>query len=237
MKNIPAYKLVYSELRQKILDKTILPGSFLPTENELCDHFSVSKTTIRKAISLLVQDGYIQVTQGRGTEVLDRTATQTLNSVSSFTETLLKKGYDVSTSGGYADLISADSRVATALALKEGDPVYHIQRIQCADNKPIAIMDNYLTANIFPDFYTGEANFISLYAMLEKKYNLQITKAEETLMAAPASFLEAQVLNISPGSALLISHRVTYSDDTPFDFSILKIRGDKYSYSIHLVGR
>lgn len=237
MKNIPAYKLVYSDLRQKILDKSITPGSFLPTENELCELFSVSKTTVRKAISLLVQDGYIQVTQGRGTEVLDRTATQTLNNVSSFTETLLKKGYNVSTNGGYADLISADSRIAAALALKEGDPVYHIQRIQCANGYPIAIMDNYLTADMFPHFYTGEANFISLYATLEEKYNLQISKAEEILMASPASFLEAQVLNISPGSALLVSHRTTYSGDIPFDFSILKIRGDKYSYSIHLVGR
>lgn len=237
MKNVPAYKQVYSDLRQKILDKSILPGSFLPTENELCEHYSVSKTTVRKAISLLVQDGYIQVTQGRGTEVLDRTATQTLNSVSSFTETLLQKGYNVSTNGGYADLIGADSYIASALALKEGDPVYHIQRVQCADGKPIALMDNYLAADMFPNFYTGEANFISLYATLEKKYSLKISKAEETLMAAPASFLEAQVLNISPGSALLVSHRVTFTENVPFDFSILKIRGDKYNYSIHLIGR
>ena len=100
MKNIPAYKIVYSSLKQSIRDGSLPPGSFLPTETELCKQFNVSKTTIRKAISLLAQEGHIRVTQGRGTEVLDSSTTQKLNTVSSFTETLVQKGYSVSTRGG-----------------------------------------------------------------------------------------------------------------------------------------
>ena len=237
MKNIPAYKIVYSSLKQSIRDGSLPPGSFLPTETELCKQFNVSKTTIRKAISLLAQEGHIRVTQGRGTEVLDSSTTQQLNTVSSFTETLVQKGYSVSTRGAFIQTVRADAHIAKVLNIPEGASVYNVQRVQCADGAPIAIMENYLVADMFPNFHTGYADFISLYATLEKDYHLIITKAEETIMAATATFIESQILNVEVGEPLLISKRVTYCDRGPFDYSILKIRGDKYSYSIHLAGR
>ena len=45
--------------------------------------------------------------------------------------------------------------------------MYNVQRVQCADGAPIAIMENYLVADMFPNFHTGYADFISLYATLE----------------------------------------------------------------------
>ena len=120
MKNIPAYKIVYSSLKQSIRDGSLPPGSFLPTETELCKQFNVSKTTIRKAISLLAQEGHIRVTQGRGTEVLDNSTTQKLNTVSSFTETLVQKGYSVSTRGAFIQTVRADAHIAKVLNILEG---------------------------------------------------------------------------------------------------------------------
>lgn len=237
MSRTPAYRIVYSDLRQQIRDKILPPGSFIPTENALCEKYSVSKTTVRKAISLLVQEGYVQVTQGRGTEVVDRTTVQFLNSVSSFTETLIAKGYDVSTQSAYVELTYSDARISSALGISEGSLVYHVQRVQCANEKPIAIMENYLVGEMFPGFSTGKPDFISLYSFLEHEYMLKITKADETLTAAIASFLEAQILDIYPGAPLMVSSRVTWCDKGRFDFSVLKIRGDKYSYTIHLSGR
>jgi len=82
--------------KKKIKEGYYLPGVLLPTEQELEQQYSVSRTTIRKTIGLLTNEGYLRVKQGRGTEVLDFSTTQKLNHITSVTETLVEKGYDVS---------------------------------------------------------------------------------------------------------------------------------------------
>ncbi len=54
------YKKVYQDIKKKIEDQVWSTGQALPTENELMEIYSYSKDTIRKALSLLEMDGYIQ---------------------------------------------------------------------------------------------------------------------------------------------------------------------------------
>ena len=68
--NIKAYQHVYQTLKRRNTGAKYPIGSFLPTESELERLFSVSRTTVRHAISLLVDDGYVSVKQGRGTEII-----------------------------------------------------------------------------------------------------------------------------------------------------------------------
>ena len=66
MEKIPAYKKCYNKLKSDI-DNNVYPiGSYLPTEDELGKMFSVSRTTVRHAIDLLVKDKRIKVKQGAG---------------------------------------------------------------------------------------------------------------------------------------------------------------------------
>ena len=83
MREVPAYRKVYTELKRQIKDGGYPAGTLLPTESELEAQFSVSRTTVRKAVSLLAGEGYLSVRQGRGTEVLDISTTQKLNHISS----------------------------------------------------------------------------------------------------------------------------------------------------------
>ena len=71
MEKIPAYKKCYNKLKSDI-DNNVYPiGSYLPTEDELGKMFSVSRTTVRHAIDLLVKDKRIKVKQGAGTQVIN----------------------------------------------------------------------------------------------------------------------------------------------------------------------
>ena len=76
----------------------------MPTEPDLLKMFTVSRTTVRKAMELLEQGGFVKIQQGRGTDVLDYKATQKLNVVSSFTETLELKGYKVQSKSMHIDM-------------------------------------------------------------------------------------------------------------------------------------
>ena len=98
MKNAPAYVKVYSRLKNEINKGTYPVGGFLPKECELEKIYQVSRTTVRNAVKILVQEGLVEVRQGSGTRVLNHKAIQNYNKVTSVTESLMKKGYRVTTS-------------------------------------------------------------------------------------------------------------------------------------------
>lgn len=237
MTKIPEYRKIYSELKREIKSGTYSPGMFLPTETELENMFGVSRTTIRKAISLLVLEGFISVQQGRGTEVQEVSTSQRLNQITSFSETLSQKGYIVTTRGFYLEHIPAPAFVREALGLEKDCTVHHLQRVQCADGRPICIMENYISAHIIPDFEIRNSNFVSLYELLEHEYNLVLREAVERITAIGASFTESQILLVPSGTPLLFSKRITYCDKGPFEYVINKVLAEQYEYVIHLSGR
>lgn len=237
MASIPMYKTVYNGIKQAIKDKVYEPGTFLPTEPQLEEIYSTSRTTIRKAIKLLASEGFVVVRQGRGTEVQNISTLQKLNSVTSFTETLIKKGYTVTTQGMCIQLVQVPPAIAPLLDISTDEFVYHIQRVQCANKEPICIMETYLIRSPFPDLDKYNGAFISLYKFLETNYGLVIKNATDKISAACADFIDSQILQIPLGSALLISKRLSYTESGPFEYCLSKIIADRYEYGIYLNGR
>lgn len=62
------------ELKNKILSGEIRPGEKLPSENELAQEYGISRHTVRKALAILANDGYITTEHGKGTFCSDRMA-------------------------------------------------------------------------------------------------------------------------------------------------------------------
>lgn len=61
------YYDIMEDLRKQILSGSIKPGEKLPSENELSADFGVSRQTVRKALQILQNEGYIYAEHGRGT--------------------------------------------------------------------------------------------------------------------------------------------------------------------------
>ncbi|EGD46890.1 transcriptional regulator, GntR family with LacI sensor [Ruminiclostridium papyrosolvens DSM 2782] len=66
------YLRLMEHLKQEILLGKIKPGEQIPSENVLAETMSLSRHTVRKAISMLVNEGYLYTEHGRGTYCLDR---------------------------------------------------------------------------------------------------------------------------------------------------------------------
>lgn len=237
MARIPAYKQMYSSLKRDIQEGKYPPGFFLPTESEMETIYEVSRTTVRRAIGMLTSEGYLSVTQGRGTEVQDVSTSQHLNKITSFTETLRRKGYQVSTQGLAQEKVPAPDLIRDALSLREGEMVYHIQRVQCADGKPICVMEDYLAANQVPDFVLKMGKCVSVYACLENDYGIFLKDAVEHISAVGASFIQSQILQIPVGAPLLHSRRIANTEHGALIYSSLYIVAERYEYQIYQVGR
>ena len=237
MKRVPAYKTVYLTLKGRIKDGTYPIASLLPTETEIEQEFNVSRTTVRRATAILASEGYIRVVQGKGSEVLSPQSTQQLNCVSSITETLRNRGYDVTSRNMRIDLIVPPPNVAEALALSKQEKVYLVKRIQCIDGMPLVVMNNYIRQSVAPDIDHYSGKFVSLYNFLEEHYHVVFKEAKEFLSATAADFMESIELEIPVGSPLLCSRRITSGDGGMIECSINKIVADKYEYCVYLKGR
>ncbi len=237
MARTPAYRMVYQAIKRQIREKKYPVGSLLPTEGELEQEFSVSRTTVRRAIGLLASDGYIKVTQGRGTEVLDRSTFQNLNHISSITESLTTKGYTVTSREMDIRRVRVAGQTAKMLQLGEGDEAYLVQRLQYADDVPIALMTNYLRVEQVPGLERFVGQFSGLYAFLEKQYGIVIKEATEYLSATTADFCEAKLLRVDVGAPLLCSRRISCTEAGVFEYSVNKIVAEHYEYCVHLKGR
>ena len=61
--------IIASQLKDMIMEGTLKPGDKLPTEEQLCNHFGVSRTTLRESVQMLRVSGLLEVTPGRGSFV------------------------------------------------------------------------------------------------------------------------------------------------------------------------
>ena len=66
------YYTLMEALKEQILSGTIKPGQKLPSENELTREYALSRHTVRKALALLENEGYITAQHGKGTFCSER---------------------------------------------------------------------------------------------------------------------------------------------------------------------
>ncbi len=221
---------MYQNIKEKI-EKELYPvGMMLPTEEELQEEYSVSRTTVRRAIALLQADGLIRVRQGYGTEIVRSKVSQCLNTITSVSESLRQKGCEVGASNIHIERVYATYELAEELKLDVGEPVILINRIQTSDGAPIAIAKNYIAEKYVPGLVDEKENIVSLYRYINEKYSIGITKVEDRISACSATFDEAVALGIEPKTALIVVRRVCHTSGHPFEVDFVKIIASKYEY-------
>lgn len=238
MKSKPMYLNVYRVLVKRIEGGVYKTDDLLPPEPVLQEEFNVSRTTIRKAMEMLARDSYVVIKQGKGTKVLDRKSmSQQLNYISSFSETLRKKGLEVSNLSIDFETVEADARMAEELEIEAGNQVYLLKRVVAANGKPIAIVKNYLIPRFVPGLPSDYGEITSLYKYLEMNWGISIESALDRITARSATSEEAGILGLEEKAPLLIDHRLTRTMGTPFEVVYLIIDASSYEFSIFMKGR
>jgi GntR family transcriptional repressor for pyruvate dehydrogenase complex len=81
---VPRHKLSY-EVQQKLqtmlLNNEFAVGDYLPSEQQLAEQFNVSRTTIRDAISSLVEKGFVERRHGKGICVVNNSSSVAADSL------------------------------------------------------------------------------------------------------------------------------------------------------------
>jgi len=210
---LPRYYQLASILRDSISNGEFEPHQPIPSERQLEVLYSVSRTTIRQAIGLLIRQGFLYREHGRGTFVSPQKLQKGISELTSFTEDMKQRGIVPGQKILEIGYVQPSEQVRAHLELQgANDQILRIERLRLGDDVPMGLQTSYY---VLPEGQTITRQELeeygSIYKMLQEKFHLIPTEADETLEVALATPREATLLQISAGSPLLLSERTTYS--------------------------
>lgn len=228
----PKYYLVKRHLLELIAEYE--PGTPVPTERELAELVTTSRTTVRQALSELVTEGRLVRRQGSGTYVAEPKLAWPLQ-MSSFTEQATSSGLKVETTLVSAERVPATEEIAELLNLKLGAQVHRIERLREVNGSPMALEQSHLSARRFPGLAKSLRQTGSLYQVLHSEWGVWPVTAVETIETAPASPREAALLATDTGAPmLLLSRHSMDADGEPVEWVRSWYRGDRYTFVARL---
>ena len=230
---------LYYQLKQIIINMSesgeLKENDKLPTENEFCKQFGISRTPTRQALKELVNEDYIYVIQGKGTFVSPKKIQQDLLKFYSFTDEMKKIGKTPTSSVLEFKVIEADNKIAQILRINQNKKVYKFIRLRLADNEPMILETTYIPYELFPGITREDLESNPLYSILVGRFHTVFTKAEETFRATLLNEGEAKKLNYIQGGPAILLERITYdSYIRTIEYTKSVTRGDKFKYHVIL---
>ncbi|WP_090765780.1 GntR family transcriptional regulator [Bacillus sp. OK048] len=213
------YKEIADRLEQEIqvglFDKT----KKLPTEEELIKKFAVSRNTIRKAITQLVNRGYIYQVQGSGMFLREKSVKDYINlgSLRGLTKDLSSSFIETKILS--LRMIEADEEKARQMSCEAGAKLYYVKRLRIVDQESFSIEISYFKKDIVP-YLNEEIAISSIYSYLINDLKLNIGFADKVINCEKIDEATASLLQINPQDpALIIENTVCLTNGTIFEWS------------------
>ncbi len=187
------------------------PGERLPSELELCRHYRLSRITVRQAITALVNEGMLRRWQGRGTYVLSPRQTERLADPEHF----LLSGFDSEDQASIkvfsAETVPAADWIAAKLGIAAGEDLHKIRKVLYAEAVPVAFRTTFVPKRLAPSLLDSDIA-PPLHVLLEGRYGLRPTEAEEMIEFIVADEFRAEMLQVPLGHPLVLVERLVYLD-------------------------
>src|SRR4030042_4761340 len=212
---VPKYYKLANIIRQQIENGIFATHTAIPSERQIEEQYSRSRPTIRQAIDILERQGYLYRVHGKGTFVSPPKLQKGILELTSFSEDMRNRGLEPGQKILEFGEIKPPAKVARQLEINEPNKkVLRIKRLRFGDKTPIGLQDASLC---LPSGQTITREELeergSIYSILQEKFGLFPTEADETLEVTLATPEEADMLKIPVGSPLLLNERTLWSQN------------------------
>ena len=226
----PRYREIERALRERIAG--MRPGDRLPSDSDLCVEFGVSRMTARNAMARLAEEGLVIRDPGRGSFVAEPPSHRRADSLMSFSREMRRQGRVPSSRLVSCTVRDVTTREAIELRLATGDPVVALKRIRLADDQPIAIEHAVLHGRTAGAILSADLSRGSLHETLMDAGFIP-TKGQATIWAEAASDEDAALLDVRPGSPLLVERRVILDQrGRPLERTESRYAADRYALDV-----
>ncbi|HFR3691374.1 GntR family transcriptional regulator [Streptococcus suis] len=226
------YKKVYADIKEKIEQNIWQANQEMPTENELMEIYSYSKDTIRKALSLLEMDGYIQKRQGRNSIILDHNLVRKpfVSELKTVSELNRSAHHQVQTQLTNLYIVQGQPEVMKELEVDEKTDLYRVSRVRTIDGERLEYEISYFDRRIVP-YLSKEIAESSIYQYLENDLGLEISHSRREISFRFATEEEKSLLDLADYDMVVSVTSTTYlADGRPFQYGTITYRPDKVTF-------
>ncbi|MDP4093681.1 MAG: GntR family transcriptional regulator [Bacillota bacterium] len=230
--NVPLYSQLKELIIQKIESGEYPENSKIPSEQELCDNYDISRPTVRQAVSELTNSGYLYKEKGKGTFVSKPKTFIDIKSYSGFTDSILDSQIP-----GDRNIVSYNvikpyesGRLCEIFNVLENSnsEFAEIKYLTVMDGDAMAVNSSYIPISLFPDIVNDIKDRKPSYDIMRGKYPLLPVKTKSTMEVVFSDTGVSQFLQIQVGQPVIKIENVLYSKSgQAVEFIVTSYRADK----------
>jgi GntR family transcriptional regulator/GntR family frlABCD operon transcriptional regulator len=204
---VPHYRRLYELLRKQIIDGIFKEGDLLPSENNLCSQYGLTRPTVRHALDSLLNEGLIKKHKGKGSIVSNQPKGIGILSISGTTSAIGKNNLTTKILAKPKVIKWPEPFMFFLTEMERQAGCIYLERLRLVDNIPLFYDINYIPNINLPRFTGRNFEDKSLFDMLRKYYHIEIKSGEQKLKAIPANSIVSDFLNVPVGHPVLSLER------------------------------
>jgi GntR family transcriptional regulator len=231
----PRYQQVAEDLRAKMAGGHFPVGAQLPTENDLCGLYAVSRFTVREALRVLAEEGLISRKRGSGTLVAPADGPRRLRQRLSNVNDLLQYAHDTEFDFVPVGNIFADDRLVRLIgcAPRSQWTAFTGVRRSISFERPVCYSEVYVDPKFENAGKRLQTKGEAIFYQLSQLYNVHVARVTQELQAVPAGKTEGRVLRVDLHAPCLRIVRTYWDNDgAPIEYTVNTHPGDLFSYSM-----
>jgi DNA-binding GntR family transcriptional regulator len=223
----PAYLHIAKTLGNRVTSGVYPAGCRLPSGAQLCAEFGVSPMTMRRALTILQDQGLISGMRGRGTFVRSVDLSQSVFRLDSLTGEWLDESAEIRLLS--ASMARADAKAAAMLDVAPGERVIHLRRLVLYNGTPAMYHTEYIAYDPRRPLVESQLQLTSMHAFLDSGRAQRFPRGELTLTAVGLDAESAEALGEPEGAfALCLEHVFQESDRTPVSWGWFLLRAELF---------
>ncbi|PJG82615.1 GntR family transcriptional regulator [Caviibacterium pharyngocola] len=233
--DVPLYKQIENYIVAQIRLGTFKEGDKMISENEICQLFDISRTTVRQAMNGLFEKGVIVRIRGKGTFVAKEKIQFNINNLFHFTPSIMALGLEPSSIIVGCEVITPSEEIAEKLKLlDETQKVFKLTRVRKADDVPVSLDTVYMPYYLCQGIEKMNFEHRSLFNVQEKIYQLTPKYANANIEAILIDDrITADLLEYPQNSAgFHISLTYYLEDGSIMEYTDSITRADKCSFKL-----
>lgn len=222
---------IYEDIAGRIRNGDIEAGTLLQSELDLSERYQTSRETIRKALKMLYEEGYIQKIQGKGSIVLDiRKIDFPVSGLVSFKELAQKMGHRAQTVVKLFEEQGIDQTLSQKTSFGLNEQVWQINRVRIVDGEHVILDKDYISQRLIPGLNQEICND-SIYEYIEQKLGLSISYAKKEIVVEEPTAEDRELLDLDGFHNVVVVRSQVYLEDTSqFQYTESRHRPDKFTF-------
>lgn len=225
---VPLYHQIKEDIIAKIESNEFKEGQKIEGEHDFIKLYGVSQITVRKALSDLVTEGYLNRIRGKGTFVSHK-RNKHRTSLISFSDEMRQLGYE---SDVHILEIKSEynKRITKIMEIDETEKLIKVKRVRLGNGEPVGMQTSYIAEKrVGMDAFKDFNQIKSLYKVLQN-VGIQIKRVRERYRAVQVGDgITQKLLNVPSGvPAFYVEHYGYDESDKLLEYTESILRGDKY---------